>query len=80
MATGIRQRGDSWEAFVYDRRTRKKLRKTFPTLAAARAWRHDAASAVRRGALRPATATTLREAWDGWLGRSEARSGAPKPR
>ena len=51
MATGIRQRGDGWEAFVYDRRTKKKIRKTFTgqgAFAAAKLWRADAIGAVRR--------------------------------
>jgi integrase len=64
--TGIRQRGDSWEAFVYDRRSGKRLRKTFPSQAAAKAWRHDAVGAVRRGTMRPPEQTTLREAWQRW--------------
>ena len=33
-----------YEASVYSARDGRKLRKTFPTLSAARAWRHDAAS------------------------------------
>src|SRR5215208_3878422 len=41
----------SYEASVYSARDGRKLRQTFPTLAAARAWRHDAAGAVRRGSL-----------------------------
>jgi integrase len=60
--TGIRQRGKSWEAWVYDRRDGKKIRKTFPTLAAAKGWRADATSAVRKGTLKAPTSKTLREA------------------
>jgi integrase len=60
--TGIRQRGGSWEAFVYDRRAKQKIRKTFPTQAEAKAWRHDAAGAVRRGTMQAPTRTTVREA------------------
>jgi integrase len=69
MATGIRQRGGSWEAFVYDRRTKKKIRKTFTgqgAFAAAKLWRADAVGAVRRGTMRPPDQTTLREAWERW--------------
>ena len=57
----------SYEAFVYSARDGRKLRKTFPTLAAARAWRADAASALRRGTMRAPTSTTLRQ------------PGSPKP-
>jgi integrase len=65
--TGIRQRGSSYEAFVYDRRSKQKIRKTFPTLAAARGWRHDAAGAVRRGTLKAPTQTTLEQAGEALL-------------
>lgn len=52
----------AWEASVYSARDGRKLRKTFQTLAEAKAWRHDAASAVRKGELRAKTNTTLRQA------------------
>jgi integrase len=61
----------SYEAAVWSKRDGKKLRETFPTLAAARAWRHDASSAVRKGTLRAPTATTLRDAWSVWLSGAE---------
>lgn len=57
----------SYEAFVFSARDGKKLRKTFPTLAAARAWRSDTSSALRRGMLRAPTTLTLREAAEAWL-------------
>jgi integrase len=56
-----------YEAFVYSPADGKKIRRVFPTLAAARSWRHDSATAVRRGAMRAPTATTLREAWEAWI-------------
>ncbi len=66
--TGIRRRGDSsYEAWVYSRRDKKKIRRTFPTFAAAKAWRTDANRDVRRGTMRAATPTTLRAAWTAWL-------------
>jgi integrase len=65
--TGIRGRGDSWEAAVYDRRTKAKIRKTFPTLAAAKSWRADATVGLRKGTLRAPSSTTLRDAWETWL-------------
>src|SRR5690348_9045939 len=53
-----------YEASVYDRHTGEKIRKTFPTTAAARAWRSDAEHGVRRGTLRAAGPTTVNEAAD----------------
>ncbi len=61
----------SYEASVFSARDGKKLRKTFATLAAAKAWRSDVATAVRKGALRAPTQTTLREAADAWLAGAE---------
>jgi integrase len=66
--TGIRQRGTAWEAWVWSSRDQKKIRKTFPTLAAAKSWRHDASTAVRKRTLRAPAQTTLSEAWEAWLG------------
>ena len=72
----------SYEAFVFSVRDGKKLRKTFPSLTAAKAWRHDASTSVRKGTLRAATSITLREAADAWLagardGSIRTRSGDP---
>jgi integrase len=77
MATGIRQRhgrGCSgkgrctcpWQAEVYSKKDGKKIRKAFPTRAAAGAWRDDSRSAVRQKLLRAPTGETLREAALGW--------------
>lgn len=68
----------SYEASIYSKRDGKKIRKAFPTLAAAKAWRHDSASAVRGGTMRAATPTTLAEASEAWL--AGARSGAIRNR
>jgi integrase len=57
----------SYEAWVFSRRDRRKLRRTFPTLAAAKAWRHDAAVGLRKGILRAPSRATLREAAETWL-------------
>jgi integrase len=64
---GIRKRGNSYEAAVTDPRTRKKIRRTFPTLAAARSWRADALVAVRKGAMKPAKRLTVQQAADALL-------------
>jgi len=71
-----------FEAFVYSKRDGRKLRKTFPTQAAAKAWRNDASSSVRKGAMRAPTAVTLSEAWTSWqegasAGLIRTRSGDP---
>jgi integrase len=65
-APGIRKRGSSWEAWVYDRRTGSKIRKTFHDYDEARSWRADATVGVRKGTLRPPSRVTLREAWEAW--------------
>jgi integrase len=70
-STGLRQRHGNrcgggrcqcpWEASVFSRYDNAKVRKTFPTRAAAKGWREDKLSEARRGELRPATTATLRE-------------------
>jgi integrase len=93
MAAGIRQRHGRackrssgckcpYEAFVYSQRDHKKIRKAFPTKAAAAAWRNDASGAVRRKELRAPTSTTIDQAADAWLEGARAslirtRSGDP---
>jgi integrase len=69
VATGIRQRHGNgckggrctcpWEAFVYSKRDHKKIRKTFPTKAAGKAWRDDANTAIRNKTLRAPTVQKL---------------------
>jgi integrase len=53
----------TYEAFVYLPREGKKVRRSFPTLAAAKSWRADAKSRADRGKMRSPTQTTLRDAW-----------------
>jgi integrase len=93
MAAGVRQRHGlncnrkgrchcPWEASVYSKRDAKKIRKTFPTKAAAVTWRDDSRSAVRKGSMSAPTAITISEAADAWLARARAgtsltRSGDP---
>ena len=57
----------TYRAWVFDARDGKRIRKAFPTQAAAKAWRADAVGAVRRGALRAAPSATVREAAARWL-------------
>jgi integrase len=77
MAEGIELRiahdgTRSYRAWVWDPRERRKIRKTFPTQAAAKAWRSDAGAAVRNGRLRATTAPTLDAAIEQWLEGAEA--------
>jgi hypothetical protein len=55
-----------YRAWVYDTRSHQKIVKGFPTIAAAKKWRTDAASAVQRGKLSPPSKRSLREAWEEW--------------
>ena len=72
----------SYQAHVHDRRTGKRIRRTFATRSAAKLWRQDALVAVRTGALRPSTTRTLADAAAEWLagarrGEIRNRSGDP---
>jgi integrase len=58
---------------VFDRRSGSKIRKTFPTLGAAKSWRSDALSQLQRGRLISTTRKTLREAADAWQAGAEAK-------
>lgn len=58
-AAGVCSCRPTWEASVWSRRDGRKIRKTFTTKAAARAWRADAEAEVRRGRLRAPTGTTF---------------------
>ena len=68
----------TYQASVWSVREKKRIRKTFPTLAAAKGWRADAYGAVRRGTMRAPTSVTLREASDAWL--AGARDGTIRTR
>lgn len=74
--------GASYRASVWSQRDGKRIRKVFPTRAAAVLWRQDAAVALRKGILRPTKAVRLQEAADEWLDAARAgmvmnRSGDP---
>jgi integrase len=56
-----------WQAEVYSKRDGKKIRKAFPTRAAAVAWRDDSRSAVRQRRMQAPTGETLRQAAEAWL-------------
>src|SRR5690242_3564793 len=54
----------TWEASVFDARTGRKLRRQFKTEAAARGWRVDTMSGVRRGSVPTTGSPTVRAATD----------------
>jgi hypothetical protein len=56
----------AFEAWVFDKRTERKIRKTFPTLAAAKSWRQDALPAMRKRTMAAPSRLTLREAAEQW--------------
>ena len=77
MADGVRRRHSAgcssrdsgpcdcragWEASVFSTRDGRKVRRTFPTMAAAKAWRADAFAGLRRGTVRASHSTTVRQA------------------
>jgi integrase len=68
----------SYQAHVWSAREHKRIRKTFPTLADAKAWRAEALVSLRRGTMRAPTATTLRQVWEAWL--AGARAGTIRNR
>lgn len=72
----------TYQAHVYDARRGRRVRKTFPTKAAAKGWRADALSALRKGTLAQSLPTTVKRAAEAWLdaarrGEVRNRSGDP---
>jgi len=61
-----------YEAFVYSPRDRKKVRKTFPSLAEAKSWRAEAKRATDLGTLRTPSRKTLAQSAATWLSAAEA--------
>jgi len=57
---------------VWSAPEQKTIRKTFPTLAAARSWRHESQVALRKGLLRSSSQLTLAEAAKTWLSAAAA--------
>ena len=49
----------TYEAWVYSKRDRKKIRKSFPTLSAAKGWRVDALKEVKDKRLRAPSSKTF---------------------
>lgn len=57
----------SYRASVWSQRERKKVKKTFPTEAAAKAWRADALVGLRKGTLTSPKPITVRQAAEAYL-------------
>ena len=62
----------SYQAQAWSARDRKRLTRTFPTLAAAKGWRHDAIAGLRSGALVVGGQATLKQAAAEWLEAAKA--------
>jgi integrase len=62
----------TFQASVWDRATKTRVRKTFPTPSAAAAWREDARGALRKGRSPAQSKRTLREVCEDFLSRAEA--------
>ena len=67
-----------YQASAWSRKDGRPIRKTFPTLAAARGWRADAQTQLRKGTLRAPTPTTVRQAAEALI--EGARRGAIRTR
>lgn len=72
----------TWQAEAYDQVTGKKIRKTFPSHAAAKSWRADTMSAIKKGLRRGPSGMTVEEAGREFLAGVDAgtirnRSGDP---
>jgi len=65
----------TFQAAAWSRRDRRRIRKSFKTFSAARAWQRDA---LARGEMRAPTKTTVRQAGEEWL--AGARSGGIRNR
>ncbi|MGH7129897.1 MAG: hypothetical protein ACREIV_15105, partial [Planctomycetaceae bacterium] len=72
----------TYQGQVWSARDGKRLSRSFPTLAAAKAWRADSLVALRTGTLAPPSRRTLREAAAEWVagardGKITKRNGQP---
>jgi len=66
------------QAQVFSPRDRRTIRKSFKSLADARAWRADTKTALQKGTMRAPTRTTLEEAAEDWP--AAAKSGVARTR
>jgi hypothetical protein len=71
-----------YQAQVWSPQDRKRISRTFPTQAAAKAWRHDASVALQRGTRLVGGSAKVRDVAKEWLAAAESglarnRSGDP---
>src|SRR5918998_3917898 len=57
----------TYQAQTWSPHDRKRLTRTFPTLAAAKGWRYDALVGLRHGTIRATGSVTLRLAAEEWM-------------
>lgn len=62
----------TFEAWVYNATTGRKIRRSFPTSSAAKGWRSDAISALRKGTLSTPTRETVEQAARAWIAGAKA--------
>jgi len=62
----------NYQAQAWSPGDRKRLSRSFPTLAAAKGWRYDALVGLREGTIRAAGSVTLGHAADEWLSMAQA--------
>lgn len=67
-----------YQAHVWDRRTKQRIRKTFASVSEAKAWRRDFSSDLASGRVKPPTRVTLDQAAEAWL--AGARDGSIRNR
>jgi len=72
----------TYQAHVFDARSGRRIRKTFPTLSAAKKWRQEASVALRNGTLQTSDGRTVRDVGVDWLeaarqGQIRNKSGLP---
>jgi integrase len=72
----------TYRASVWSKRDNARIRKSFPTPGAAKAWREDTSGALRRNEQRAPTGETVRAAWEAFgikMKKGEVRSRSGKP-
>jgi integrase len=68
---GVCSCSPSYQGQVWSARDRRPIRRTFGSLAEARAWRQESQVAVRRSTMRAPTSITVQEAAEEWLAAAE---------
>lgn len=61
----------TYEVWAWSPRDGTKIRQSFPTISAAKGWRSDATSAVRRGKMRAPKPTTVEQEVEAWVAKAD---------